>query len=151
MILKLFWVSPYSWRKRLRAKTTRYIPKCWKTPEKRKPRLNFIRVIKNSSFDQSFKYIWSRHPRSSPPEVFLRKDILKKLLWNFFEITLRHGYPPVNLMHISRIPLSKNLWKATSNLSNISSLAKQTYSVRHEIFQLCNCQYNLKQTALFCY
>ena len=63
--------------------------------------------------------------RSSHPEVFLRKGVLKicskftaehpcrsaisiKLLCNFIEITLRHGYSPVNLLHIFRIPFTKN-------------------------------------------
>ena len=63
--------------------------------------------------------------KSSCPEVFLRKDILKicgkftgdypyrsaisiKLLWNFIEITIRLGYSPVNLLHISITPFYKN-------------------------------------------
>ena len=63
--------------------------------------------------------------RSSYPEVFLRKGVLKicskltgkhqcrsvisiKLLWNFIEITLRHGCSPVNLLHIFRTPFPKN-------------------------------------------
>ena len=63
--------------------------------------------------------------RSSHPEVFLRKGVLKicskftaehpcrsvisiKLQSNFIEITLRHGYSPVNLLHIFRIPFTKN-------------------------------------------
>ena len=35
---------------------------------------------------------------------------LKKqsLVFNFIEIALRHGYSPVNLLHISRIPFLKN-------------------------------------------
>ena len=62
--------------------------------------------------------------RSSHPEVFLRKGVLKicnkftgkhpcrsaisiKLLCNFIEITLRHGYSPVNLQHIFRTPFLK--------------------------------------------
>ena len=57
--------------------------------------------------------------RSSHPEVFLRKSVLKiyskftgehscrsvisiKLQSNFIEITLRHGCSPVNLLHIFR-------------------------------------------------
>ena len=31
-----------------------------------------------------------------------------KLLCNFIVITLRHGYSPVNLLHISRTPFAKN-------------------------------------------
>ena len=63
--------------------------------------------------------------RSSHPEVFLEKGILKicskftaehpcrcvisiKLLCNFIEITLRHRYSPVNLLHIFITPFTKN-------------------------------------------
>ena len=63
--------------------------------------------------------------RSSHPEVFLGKAILKicskftgkhpcrrvisiKLLCNSIEITLRHGFSPVNLLHIFRTSLYKN-------------------------------------------
>ena len=63
--------------------------------------------------------------RSSHPEVFLEKGVLKtcskftgkqpcgsmisiKLLCNFIEITLRHGCSPVNLLHIFRTPFPKN-------------------------------------------
>ena len=63
--------------------------------------------------------------RSSPPEVFLGKGVLKifskfarehpcqsvisiKLQSNFIEITLRHWCSPVNLLHILRTPFPKN-------------------------------------------
>ena len=63
--------------------------------------------------------------RSSPPEVFLGKGVLKKyrkftgehpclgvisikLRNNFIKITLRHGCSPVNLLHIFRTPFPKN-------------------------------------------
>ena len=63
--------------------------------------------------------------RSSRPEVFLRKGILKicskftgerpcrsviliKLLCNFIEITLQHGCSPANLLYIFRNPFLKN-------------------------------------------
>ena len=63
--------------------------------------------------------------RSSPPELFYGKDILKicsrftgqhrwrsvisiKLQSNFIEITLRYGFYPVNLLHIFRTSLYKN-------------------------------------------
>ena len=62
--------------------------------------------------------------RSGHPEVFSVKGALKicskftgehpcqsmisiKLLCNFFEITLRHGCSPINLVHIFRTPFSK--------------------------------------------
>ena len=63
--------------------------------------------------------------RSSNPEVFFGKSVLKicskftgvhpcrsailiKLKSNFIEIALRHGYSPVNLLHIFRTTFSKN-------------------------------------------
>ena len=63
--------------------------------------------------------------RSSHPEVFLGKGVLKicskftgehqwrsvisiKLESNFIEIALRHGCSPANLMHIFRIRFLKN-------------------------------------------
>ena len=63
--------------------------------------------------------------RSSPPEVFLDRDILKlcnkfrgehqrwsvisiKFQSNFIEIELWHGCYPVNLLHIFRTPFPKN-------------------------------------------
>ena len=63
--------------------------------------------------------------RSSPPEVVLRKSVLKicskfkgehpwrsaiskKLPFNFIEITFRHVCSPVNLLHIFRTPFPKN-------------------------------------------
>ena len=62
--------------------------------------------------------------RSSHPEVFPGKKVLKicskftgehssrsaisiKLQRKFIEITLRHGCPPVNLLHIFRTPVFK--------------------------------------------
>ena len=64
-------------------------------------------------------------PRSSPPEVFLGKGVLKicskftgehpcrsaisiKLQSNFLEIALQQGCSPVNLLHIFRTPFPKN-------------------------------------------
>ena len=63
--------------------------------------------------------------RSSLPEVFLRKGVLKisskftgeyscriaisiKLLCNCIEMTLRYGCSPVNLLHIFRVPFPRN-------------------------------------------
>ena len=63
--------------------------------------------------------------RSSPPEVFIGKSVLKicrkftgehpcqsaisiKLLCNFIEITFRHGCSPVKLLHIFTTPFCKN-------------------------------------------
>ena len=75
--------------------------------------------------------------RSSHPEVFLGKAILKlcskftgecpcggaisiNLLCNFIEITLRHGCSPVNLLHISRTAFPKNTseWLLLNNDSD---------------------------------
>ena len=60
--------------------------------------------------------------RSSHPEVFLPKRCSKNMQQiyrrtptpkcdfnsNFIEITLRHGYSPVNFLHIFRTPFLKN-------------------------------------------
>ena len=63
--------------------------------------------------------------RGNPPKVFLEKSFMKiyskftgehpcqrvisiKLLYNFTEITLRHGCSPVNLYHIFRTTITKN-------------------------------------------
>ena len=63
--------------------------------------------------------------RSSRPEVFLTKNVLKiciqfteehpcrivisiKILCNFIEITLQHGCSPINLLHIFRTSFPKN-------------------------------------------
>ena len=42
---------------KLGAKATKYIPKYWERSVKKKPKLNFIRIIKNSSPDQHFVYM----------------------------------------------------------------------------------------------
>ena len=66
--------------------------------------------------------------RSSRPQIFLRKDVLKicstftgkhpcrsvisiKLFWNFIEIATWHVCSPVNLLHISRKPFPKNTYE----------------------------------------
>ena len=85
--------------------------------------------------------------RSSPPQVFLGKGVLKicikltgghscrsviptKLLCNFSEIALQHGCSPVNLLHIFRTTFPKNtsggllllLEKAPENHQNLSTM-----------------------------
>ena len=50
----------WRWIKKLSAKTTKYIPKCWERSVTRKSNLNFTRVTKDSSFDQHFLYVWSK-------------------------------------------------------------------------------------------
>ena len=62
---------------------------------------------------------------TSSPEMFLGKDVLKicskftgehpcrsmvsiKLLCNFIEIALQHGYSPANMQHIFRTPFPRN-------------------------------------------
>ena len=66
------------------------------------------------TIDEVLEEICLSRFRSSPPEVFLRKGVLKickeplcrgmisiNLLCNFIEIALWHGCSPVNLLHIS--------------------------------------------------
>ena len=69
MILSHLLPSP--WIKTLSAKATNYIPKYWERSVKGKSNLNFIRVIKNSSFDQHFVYI------------YMVQTFLKFICWQF--------------------------------------------------------------------
>ena len=87
--------------------------------------------------------------RSSPPEVFLRKEVLKicnkfpgehpcrsvisvKLQSNFFEIALRHGCSPVNLQHIFKTPFPKN---TSGRLLLIYGYCKSAQSMLHDIYR----------------
>ena len=83
--------------------------------------LNLFRECVN----EYMQAIWISGFRSSHPEVFLRKAVLKicskctkehpcqsvisiKLLCNFIEIKLWHRCSPVNFLHIFRIPFPRN-------------------------------------------
>ena len=48
------------------------------------------------------------HYRSSPPQVFLGKYSPNLQENTFTEIALKHGYSPVNLLHVLRIPFYKD-------------------------------------------
>ena len=80
-----------------------------------------FRFYNNGNGGGFMLFIW----RSSHPEVFLGKGVLKicskcsgenqcrsaisiRLLCNFTEIALRHGCSPVNLLHIFRTPFPRN-------------------------------------------
>ena len=85
--------------------------------------------VKKKKKSQSTCYIHNNYinviNRSSSPEVFLGKSVLKisskftgehpmlkfdlKLQSNFIEITIWHGRSPVNLLHIFRAPFPKNI------------------------------------------
>ena len=79
--------------------------------------------------------------RSSHPVVFLWKDVLKicskftgehscrsvisiKLLCNFTEITLWHGFSPVNLLHIFRT----RFWMAASGVCTSEAILRSVFS-----------------------
>ena len=83
-------------------------------------------VFLSNYFKVSFMVNWSS--RTSHPEVFLRKGVLKicskstgkhpcwsvisiKLLCNFVEIAFRHGCSPANLLHIFRILFPKSTYR----------------------------------------
>ena len=89
----------------------------------------FLTKIIQRLFLTFFRFLnFLRHlHRSNPPEVFLRKCVLKissnftgehrywnlisiKLLCNFIEVTLRCGCSPVNLLYIFRKPFCKNTY-----------------------------------------
>ena len=85
--------------------------------------LEFSRVpMHKLHYDYIKKNIYDR---SSHPEVFLRKGVLKirnkftgehpsrsvisvKLQSNFIEITLWHGCSPINVLHIFRTPFPRS-------------------------------------------
>ena len=90
-----------------------------------------VKIMKSQVFNRILSVVSTRSQillpnyRSSRPEVFLRKGVLKicskftgehpcrslisiKLLSNFIEIALRHGCSPVSLLNIFRTPFPKN-------------------------------------------
>ena len=84
-------------------------------------RTNVGSKIQFNTLRSFFKWVY----RSSHPEVFLRKGVLKicskftgkhpcqslisiKLLCSFIEIAFRHGWSPVNLLHVFRTTFPKN-------------------------------------------
>ena len=87
-----------------------------------------LTVNSSETEQESLNYEETSNPlnnRSSHPEVFLGKNVLKicskfsgehphrsvisiKLQNNFMKITLRHGYFPVYLLHIFRTPSLRN-------------------------------------------
>ena len=91
--------------------------------------------------------------RSSRPELFLRKGVLKicskftgehpcrsvisiKLLCNFIEVALRHGCSPVNLLHIFRTPFLKSTsgWLLLNFLLPKVSIKFALQSERFKVF-----------------
>ena len=94
--------------------------------------------------------------RSSRPEVFLGKGVLKicsklirehpcrsvisiRLLCNFIEITLRHGCSPVNLLSIFRTRFTKNtsgllLLKYGKRNSHLDKIIAKTNECVESIF-----------------
>ena len=87
---------------------------------------NYLSLLCKLFNHHSIKFFYSSFPnfRSSHPEVFLEKSVLKicshftgehpcqssisiKLHNSFIEISLRHGFFLVNLLHIYRTPFSR--------------------------------------------
>ena len=52
---------------------------------------------------------------------------------NFVEITLRHVCTPVNLLHIFRIPFSKNTSAVMGNASAFNYFMTESLSYRNQI------------------
>ena len=86
----------------------------------------FMNSLKIVTVSEHLLFQTADHPiRSSHLEVYFRKEVLKtcskftgehpcpsailiKLQRNFIEITLWHGWPSVNLLHIFRTPFLRN-------------------------------------------
>ena len=70
--------------------------------------------------------IWSKfkgeHPCQSLSSI--------KLLWNFIEITLRHGWSPINLLHIFRTPFTKitSGWLLLENVESVIDISHEYIS-----------------------
>ena len=58
------------------------------------------RCVPRKRYSENIQQIYRRHP--------CRSAISIKLLCNFLETTLRHGFSPINLLHIFRTPFLKN-------------------------------------------
>ena len=94
--------------------------------KKLSPPVEFMFERRNDTYNhRNLQEFATKRKRSSPPEVFLVKGVLKicskvtgehpcrsviliKFQSNFIEITLRDGCSPVNLLHIFRTHFSKN-------------------------------------------
>ena len=93
-----------------------FSPNAWKYGPEKTPYLDILRAVTTTT---------QTLDRSSHPQVFLRKGLLKicsklagehqrqsaisiKLQSNFTEIALLHGCSPVNLLHIFRTYFPKN-------------------------------------------
>ena len=90
---------PCPWIKKLSKNTTKCILKCCERCIQKKSKLSFIRVVKNSSFDQRFLYV-------------MVKSFLKILSWQFFVPRSEH-----------LIVSSTTLLSKTQNMLTLSMLA----------------------------
>ena len=107
--LKIILSHLYSWIKYISGKPTGYIPKFWEWFIKRTPNLNFIRIIKNLFFDQSFVCIWSKHFEN-----------LFALCWQFLTPRSEH-------LLISSATLTCTAW-------NISTVSILVYNKKTSLF-----------------
>ena len=74
-----------------------------------------LRSVLSKTCSKNMQQIYSRTP--------MPKCDFNNLLWNFIEITLRHGFSTVNLLHIFRIPFLRTpldgyFWELFQNLMN---------------------------------
>ena len=110
----------------------------------------------------SSRYFDFKTSRSSPPEIFLGKFVLKicskltaehpyqsvisiKLLCNFIEMTLRHGCSPVSMLHIFRTPFPKSTFgRLLPNklifLLTLSRIILKTGHIYYNNFAVCTLQ-----------
>ena len=126
-------ISPYNWRK---------LYNCHYVLNRTETEIVILLFRLNPHFCFDFSccehgYFWTLNfrlqYRSSHPEVFLRKGVMKIrskftgehpcLSAISHEIALRHGYSPVNLLHIFRTPIPRN---TSGGLWNIICVDKGT-------------------------
>ena len=115
--------------------------------------LRSISLVKNAQKPPNLNTFWEKlyNYRSCRPEVLLGKDVLKicsKFTGqhpcqsaisksNFIEIALRHGYSPVNLLHIFRTPFLKNIsGRLLLQLRSLTFFAQARPFIDHSIIRL---------------
>ena len=113
----------------------------------RRPSTPCGKMTHKENLDQSKNYLWEH-----PQVLIIARGVWLWLLVkqsNFIEIALRHGCSPVNLLHISRTPFTKNTsrWLLLSIIAITEKKEKQkVWHIYQEYFQ----SYRFYQWTIMC-
>ena len=126
-------LHPCPWIKNLSAKTIKSIPKHWERSVKRKSNLNFIRVIKNSSFWSTFsiyimvqtflKTLWWRFLASRWECLIVSSATLLHKTWNISTLSM---LVYTNNFFLRSVSLMPGLF---SSLIKVLSVSKHTFFI----------------------